>query len=272
MSITNQITQTSTKEHGYLFVEACREDFEEGNRQLAFLGHGPHPYIPNQRDQTALIRGEALERPVPAYVEGSSLYYDSVADDRKLAETDVQLGGVRKWNGTDYDPGADNPGAINLVQPTGNGYRLSNLNPGNTQSLGSNGFRAHGQKWFNNYTTALKKLAAARQAKQGLMEDLASEDAEDPSEEALQAAEAEIQNRASTVKTLLTFIELAYDNSVVVNYDAEIFGATGQGDRSDRVAFLASRCREAIGIDAGAWQQSLRSEPEGETQGETQNV
>jgi hypothetical protein len=104
------------------------------------------------------------------------------------------------------------------------------------------------------------------------MEDLADEDAEDPSEEALQAAEAEIQNLASTVKTLLTFIDLAYDSSIVVNYDAEIFGATGQGDRSDRVAFLASRCREAIGIDAGAWQQSLRAEPEGETQGETQNV
>lgn len=273
MSITSQLRERSTAEHGYLYGEYCRSGaFEENyKRALVFTNEGPFPYNPTGSDLAMDIKAESLERPVPVRAERGDIYYDAERDDYALAEEDIKLGIRKRWDGTGYNPTAEDAGAINLVQRQGQGFVLTSIGQENTM-LGR--YRAHGREWVNNYEDALQMKADAeaqvQKANEMLSEAEGEEDEDTDEELAKQArelwdrAERTLEAAEERLEKILKFLDLAYGKGVHVNFKTHTFGPTGEGEKSARIQHLTNQTREQIGLGspegAAEWQRQLNAE------------
>lgn len=245
----SEMSDLTTKNKGFLYGEFCRKGaFEEDfNRVLAFSG-GPHPFLRERGDDLAnAVQAAALSRPVPVYFEGEDVYYDSEADNRRLADSDALLGVRMAWDGSGFDVTEDQ--SINLVQNARNGFQLASLGT-NQQGLGPNGYRAHGIHAVTNIVQTIVDIRTAARKRDNAAE--AAEEAEDDSKahreayEDYEAAIAELNAAEERLHKLLTFLDLTYEESILVDKDAGVFMSTGEGPNADKVAFLGRKVRDHL--------------------------
>lgn len=260
-SIAGQVSDITTTERGFMYGEYCRPEGLETPRQLVIFGDGPYPYNMKGQDphgHVSTLRSEAMRRPVAIYARGSKVYYDSERDDRPensgLPSEDFEIGQRLRWNGNKFDPSLDDRGSINLVQNTQQGLRLSSINP-NAWNIGANGYRAWGADWVENMSEELKTqfdhYARKRELEQEL-EQAENEEQEQSLMEQIEAEEQAIQRSTSRGEKFLTFIDLAFGDSILVDYESQTFVPNQNGERSSKVMFLARsvvKSIDGLGID-----------------------
>jgi len=288
--ISSKISRRNTSKKAVLSKGITRPDGVDTSWVFIFTEEGPFPFRTSGHEMAQSIQNEALDRPVPVEIrDNSEVHYAAERDDFQLHGQSFHAGTRVQWDGSAYDPSADNSGCINLVQPTSTGLQLSNLNP-TAQGIGRNGYRAHGNAWFNRYTSLMMELAEARQLDQELAQQQAS--AEDDDEEAdLEAvaaiadalgledseqaldidrlraiAQSNISSLQSDLEEYLMFIDLTYGDDILVNYETEVFTVAGEGNRAERVAHLEKMCLDHLGLTPGDWKAAAEG-VEAETEG-----
>lgn len=276
----SNISDLTTASLGFIYAALCEPQGVDTARVHAFSEAGPFPFSAEPGNDVAeQVQNTALNRPVAVKFEQSAVKYDAQRDERSpgdaLPQRDTHIGNRLRWNGNKYTTAQSDEGAIKLVQSRGRGASnmvLTSLNPNGNLSLGNDdSFRAHGATLHEHLVDALNKQyehAGTLHELQSHMEEMEEALDEDDERTVDQAEMEKVANRidqyqqslqqyGETIGQYLKYLDLAFGDSVIVDYESGTFAAVPGQDRTAEAQYMAESVANSLSfIEPEEWYES----------------